>query len=404
MLIERIIFNILAFVFFILMFLKMVKKNDTNYVAILTIQALGITLSFIEIMNGIIQWSNIKLFSYILSIFLPLLIFYLDNRNVNIIEIAYICVAKILQFLKKDKKTKKILNDLINKYPSTYFGHKMLASIYEKEGGMRKAIDEYVKAIEVKRNDYDSYYKISELLNSLSQKDEAITMLNNLLKIKPDYYKASRLLGELLIENNMFKEALNVYKEAMVYRPNDYEIYYYMGIVYTNLNDFKNAKIAYEKASQINHLQYKSKYYLGKISMMYNDVNLAEKYFIEALSGEEVEAWSYYQLARIYMIKSDKEKAIVFLNKAIELDSNFIDEYKKDSIFIPIKVYISNKVNNNIVEKEKSLSTIEKDVLDHLEKTGSVMENLSDLEYKVRKKEKERERNKENTKDNEKER
>ena len=278
----------------------------------------------------------------------------------------------------------------------------MLAEIYEKEGGMRKAIDEYVKAIEIKRSDYDSYYKISELLNNLSQKDEAITMLNNLLKIKPDYYKASRLLGELLIENKMFKEALNVYKEAMVYRSNDYEIYYYMGIVYTNLNDFKNAKIAYEKASQINHLQYKSKYYLGKISMMYNDVNLAEKYFVEALSGEEVEAWSYYQLARIYMIKSDKEKAIIFLNKAIELNSNFIDEYKKESIFIPIKVYISNKVNNNIVEKSKSLSKIEKDVVRHLEKTGSVMENLSDLEYKVRKKEKERSR--ENTIDNEKER
>ena len=177
-----------------------------------------------------------------------------------------------------------------------------------------------------------------------------------------------------------------------------------MGIVYTNLNDFKNAKIAYEKASQINHLQYKSKYYLGKISMMYNDVNLAEKYFVEALSGEEVEALSYYQLARIYMIKADKEKAIIFLNKAIELDSSFIDKYKKESIFIPIKVYISNKENNNRIEKTKSLSTIEKNVVNHLETTGIVMENLSDLEYKVRKKEKERERNKENTKDNEKER
>lgn len=402
MLIERIIFNVLAFIFFILMFLKMVKKNDTNYVAILTIQALGILLSFIEVMNGVIEWSNIKLFSYIVSILLPVIIFYLDNRNINIIEIIYICFAKIFQLLKKDKKTKKILNDLIDKYPSSYFGHKMLANIYEKEGGMRKAIDEYVKAIEIKRNDYDSYYKISELLNSLSQKDEAITMLNNLLKIKPDYYKASKLLGELLIENNMFKEALNVYKDALIYRQNDYEIYYYMGIAYTNINDFKNAKVAYEKASQINHLQYKSKYYLGKIAMMYNDVSLAEKYFIEALSGEEVEAWSYYQLARIYMIKDDKEKAIVFLEKAIELDSKFIEESKKENIFIPIKVYISDKSNNNIEEEKEYLSTIENNVIKHLETTGSVVENLSDLKYKVRMQE--RENNRKNTLDKDKER
>ena len=97
MLIERIIFNILAFIFFILMFLKMVKKNDTNYVAILTIQALGITLSFIEIMNGIIEWSNTKLFSYIVSILLPVFVFYLDNRNVNIIEIISIGNSTLLE-------------------------------------------------------------------------------------------------------------------------------------------------------------------------------------------------------------------------------------------------------------------------------------------------------------------
>ena len=399
---ERIIFNILSFSLFIIIFFKIIKKNDTTYVAPLILEAIGIAIGLIEILIGRFLGTFIRVITYLLAIVLPFAIILIEKYGLNFSEMLYIFLARLCSIFNNNKKAKQLLMNLINKYPESYNGHRLLAQNYEKEGGMRKAIDEYVKAIEIKRSDYDSYYKISELLNNLSQKDGAITMLNNLLKIKPDYYKASRLLGELLIENKMFKEALNVYKEAMVYRSNDYEIYYYMGIVHTNLNDFKNAKIAYEKASQINHLQYKSKYYLGKISMMYNDVNLAEKYFVEALSGEEVEAWSYYQLARIYMIKSDKEKAIIFLNKAIELNSNFIDEYKKESIFIPIKVYISNKVNNNIVEKSKSLSKIEKDVVRHLEKTGSVMENLSDLEYKVRKKEKERSR--ENTIDNEKER
>ena len=39
--------------------------------------------------------------------------------------------------------------------------HKMLAEIYEKEGGMRKAIDEYVIAVDLNKKDYDSYYKIT---------------------------------------------------------------------------------------------------------------------------------------------------------------------------------------------------------------------------------------------------
>ena len=36
----------------------------------------------------------------------------------------------------------------MEKYPETYKGHILLAKIYEKEGGTRKAIDEYVKAVD----------------------------------------------------------------------------------------------------------------------------------------------------------------------------------------------------------------------------------------------------------------
>lgn len=387
MVIERIIFNILAFLFFIFMFLKMIQKNDTNYLAILTVQALGITLSFFELMHGILQWSSIKLISYLLSVLLPIVIFYLDNHNINLMEIGAIGLAKAMELCKNRQKAKKILTEFIQKYPGSYYGHKMLAHLYETEGGMRKAIDEYVKAIDICRNDCDSYYKISELLNQLDKKEEAITMLQNLLKIKPDYSKASILLGKLMLEKSMYKDALMIYKTALLYRPNDYEIYYTMGIAYTQLNDFKNAKNSYEKAAQINHLQYKAKYYLGKIAIIYNDLSLAEHYFMESMYGEEVEAQSYYQLAKIAAIKSDKEKAIVFLNKALELDENLIPRCKQEPVFVPIQAYLSygpHKIQN---KPEEPLDQIEKKVMEHLEDTAEVVENLSDLEYKTRMKE-----------------
>ena len=45
--------------------------------------------------------------------------------------------------------------ELVSKYDKSYKGHKMLAEIYEKEGGMRKTIDEYVKMLDIKGDDYD---------------------------------------------------------------------------------------------------------------------------------------------------------------------------------------------------------------------------------------------------------
>lgn len=83
---------------------------------------------------------------------------------------------------------------IADKYPENLMSHKKLAKIYEKEGGMRKAIDEYVIAVDLDKKDYASYYRISYLLNELDKKDDAIIMLNSLLNKKPDYIAATMLL------------------------------------------------------------------------------------------------------------------------------------------------------------------------------------------------------------------
>ena len=88
---------------------------------------------------------------------------------------------------------------MIEKDNQVYDLHKKLAKIYEKEGGMRKAIDEYVQCIDLNKQDYDSYYKVATLLNDLDRKPEAIEMLNNLLSKKPEYYEASMILGEACV-------------------------------------------------------------------------------------------------------------------------------------------------------------------------------------------------------------
>ena len=49
MLIEQLIFIIIAFALFVYMFYQLIKKNDTKYVPILAIQALGIAIDFIQL-------------------------------------------------------------------------------------------------------------------------------------------------------------------------------------------------------------------------------------------------------------------------------------------------------------------------------------------------------------------
>ena len=373
--VESIIFNLLAFSLFIMMFFKMVKRNDTTYVSILIAQAIGIAISFISIFFGIPIVMFIKVIMYLLAIVLPLLVLLAEFRGINCVELIYIAMAKLMILFNNDKLAKSILIKLVTKYKNSYLAHKLLAEIYEKEGGMRKALDEYIKAVDNNKKDYNSYYKIAFLLKELDKKDEAVTILTSLLKKEPQYIQATELLGDILCDKGNYKEALSIYMNALKYNPNSYDIYYNIGMVYTMLNDFTNAKSYYEKAATLNTLLYNAYYDIAQINLLAGDLEEAEKYFNQSLSGDDISPMAYYNLAKIYMLRGEKDKAINFVNLAIELDALFIHNALEEPIFIPIKGSIRcNTIDDEDMEPRKTnFTNKEKKVYKHLDETYGII-------------------------------
>lgn len=238
--------------------------------------------------------------------------------------------------MKNSKKAKKTLIDLVSKYENSYMGHKMLAYMYEKEGGMRKAIDEYVKVLDIKKDDHESYYKISVLLNDLGQKNEAMEMLKTLLKNRPQKYEATKMLGEIYLEKNKFKNAIEVYTNALKYYPEKYEIYYKLGVCYSRINDFDIARKCFQKTVELNDDIYLAYYRLGQIALLYRDFDIAEENFSKSIYNEK-EAKSYLELAKIHILKNQKEKAVLDINNAIKVDSKYYEIIQKEPIIFPIK-------------------------------------------------------------------
>lgn len=192
---EKILFSLIALLLFLYVFaFKLIKKNDTTYLVILLTQAIGILMNFFKIIFNIFTGTVSKIIIYFLCLIIPLMVLILESKGINFSELIYISISKILLLVGKRKKSKEILINLVSKYDKSYMGHKMLAEIYEKEGGMRKAIDEYVKVLDIKGNDYKSYFKISKLLKDLKKDNEAIEMLTILVKKKPELYEASKML------------------------------------------------------------------------------------------------------------------------------------------------------------------------------------------------------------------
>lgn len=368
--IEKLFFNMLATVLFIIVFFIMARRNNTTYISLLVVQAIGIAINFLEInFNIFVQWP-FKVIEYIFSIILPIIILFLERKKIiKFPEIIALIMNKYYIAIKDDEKNKKMLLKLINKDQNSILAHKLLAKAYEREEKVEFAIDEYLRVLDLNNEDSKIYFKLSSLYESINKDEDAITILNNLLYQKPDCYKASIMLGDILYKTEQFKKAIEVYTDALKYNVNDYDLYYNLGMVYIRLNDFSNAEICYKKAAEINTKLYNGYYMLGKLSLMSNDIGEAEKYFIESLSGEEVEANSYFELAKIYMLKNEREKSVTFLQKAIELDVKYVNLAKKEPIFIPIKQYIKAPENIEYVENttRKTLSKKESDLIEKLD-------------------------------------
>ena len=86
----------------------------------------------------------------------------------------------------------------------------------------------------------------------------------------------------------------------------------------------------------------------------------------------------------LFRSKGEKDKAIIFVNKAIEIDGNYLKIIPNEEIFYPIKQYIKISGKGKEVEEKKELGKKEKEVQDYLEETYILIKDINENEVKNR--------------------
>ena len=332
---EKIIFNVLAFALFTITVLKLIKKNDTSYIYVLALEFIGIVISFIGLIFSIkLNWF-LKTITYFFSVTIPAIILWMEKvKKADFPELFNVTIAKILDRFGKHEQAKTMILTFLNKN---------------------------------------------------KQNEEAISILEDILKQKPEYEKASNLLGEVFIEEERYKDAISVYMTALRYHPASYDLYYSLGMAYTMINDFQRAKDFYEKAAEINSLAYNAKLNLGQIALIYGDLDEAENYFMQSSKQEDLEAGSYYYLSQIALLKGDEEKAKNYMNVAVQLDPKVYKQAQRDPVFTPIKEEINPPEEKEQETKPSHLTNEEKKVNRHLMKTCILVKNLSKEDIQIMK-------------------
>ena len=81
-LLEQLIFNIIAFTLFVIIFLKIIQRNDTSYVISLMLEAVGIITSFFQLVLNENFDIIVKVIIYLLAIVLPTIILIIEKKNI----------------------------------------------------------------------------------------------------------------------------------------------------------------------------------------------------------------------------------------------------------------------------------------------------------------------------------
>ena len=72
------LFNVIAIALFVIVFCIMVKRNDTNYIILLVIEAIGIGINFLELNFNLFQNTAFKIIEYVLAIIIPIVILIME--------------------------------------------------------------------------------------------------------------------------------------------------------------------------------------------------------------------------------------------------------------------------------------------------------------------------------------
>ena len=319
-------------------------------------------------------FKTIIIVAVIVLIFLLLLILMLKSKYLA--EKIKVLKLKTYITLGKFDDAKKIALKLSEKYPQNYLVHKILGQLYEKDGNVSVALDEYIRAVELKNDDYDLHFKVASLLLQTDKKDESVIMLQDLLKMKPDYLQATLLLGNILYDEERFKEAVSVYMSALRYNPTEYELYYSIAMAYTRLNDFPKAKEYYKRAAILNTYLFNGEYDLALIAMIQGELDEAERHLQKAAHQEDIEPLAYFYLAEIALLKEEDDKAINYINLALELDKKIENKIKQQPLFAKIqdKIRIPDEPSRkiNICLSEREIKTNE-----YLEEMYSLVDSLN---------------------------
>ena len=196
--------------------------------------------------------------------------------------------------------------------------HVLMARIYENQGRLDKAIEEFAILRKLEPQSMDILRYSARLYQLAKKTDLAIKLLQKATAMEPENDEIFHSLALAYMSKNENIKAVGSMKKALSLNPKKDTYYFELGALMEKSGDFKGAIANMRQAIEINPLHSNAHNFLGYIyALEGRDLDRALEHLTKALTIQPRNGYFLDSLGWIYFKKGDSEKALTQIQKAL---------------------------------------------------------------------------------------
>lgn len=177
------------------------------------------------------------------------------NQKVSYVLFAIILLALSVRTIMRNidwKNQDNLWLAAAKTSPSSSQNHNNLGDYYGRQGDLKKAVEEFKIAIQLKPGYADAYHNLANTYQQMGETDKAIKNYQIALSFNPNLWQSHQNLGTIyFIIQEEFELAKQEFEKAIKINPQNSNLFNSLGIIYLKLGGKEKAKETFSKALQI---------------------------------------------------------------------------------------------------------------------------------------------------------
>ena len=237
-------------------------------------------------------------------------------------------------------KAIEMIDQLILKFNDNPFLYNIKGACLSEIADLDNAISFLEQAIKIKPDYAEAHFNLGVSNQKIGRHQEAIKNYGNALSNNHAYSSAHHNLGLIHLNQDRLEAAIKSFEWAIAYSPNYAEAHNSLGAAFQEIKRFDDAEGAYEKAVSLNGNYVQAIYNLGIVSEILNKPDEALKSYLETTAINPLHCQAHRSISVLKNYKADDPHII-------ELTSLYSRENQSTSDKIMLSFALA-KVNEDL--------------------------------------------------------